>query len=424
MSVPNKMSPPARTHAATYILIAAAIMLLAAFPFRDTFCGGFFTHVSSAALIGGLADWYAVTALFRRPLGIAFKTAIIPNSKVRIAEMARHMVEHEILTVPNMYAVLKHHPILGSTLDYLHTGKGFQAAERVFGQMLTTFLYTVDIQTLVNAFSSKGGQAVEKIDLAPIMSKAIKIGLRGESGKDFLDFMILYLEKIIRSDMMGQAIGEIYEASLLQYAKRNIFLGWAIKTALKVEVLRPPYVAGILQKKGLSLLTEAKADNSVQREQALRYLWKKTEQIQFNDDWHKRIDSYKNRMYQSLVTRPDTGEAWQRYIRDPERQRRICNWVAAYVIRKLESWRESPDRIEQLNHTLLTFLSQELKKLQEWFGKTAEQEILKYDGTYLAEQLENSVWYDLQVIRINGSLVGALLGAVIYLIMYAVKGGA
>lgn len=240
MSVPNKMSPPARTHAATYILIAAAIMLLAAFPFRDTFCGGFFTHVSSAALIGGLADWYAVTALFRRPLGIAFKTAIIPNSKVRIAEMARHMVEHEILTVPNMYAVLKHHPILGSTLDYLHTGKGFQAAERVFGQMLTIFLYTVDIQTLVNAFSSKGGQAVEKIDLAPIMSKAIKIGLRGESGKDFLDFMILYLEKIIRSDMMGQAIGEIYEASLLQYAKRNIFLGWAIKTALKVEVLRPP----------------------------------------------------------------------------------------------------------------------------------------------------------------------------------------
>lgn len=162
----------------------------------------------------------------------------------------------------------------------------------------------------------------------------------------------------------------------------------------------------------------------MQREQALRYLWKKTEQIQFNDDWHKRIDSYKNRMYQSLVTRPDTGEAWQRYIRDPERQRRICNWVAAYVIRKLESWRESPDRIEQLNHTLLTFLSQELKKLQEWFGKTAEQEILKYDGTYLAEQLENSVWYDLQVIRINGSLVGALLGAVIYLIMYAVKGGA
>ena len=41
-----------------------------------------------------------------------------------------------------------------------------------------------------------------------------------------------------------------------------------------------------------------------------------------------------------------------------------------------------------------------------------------------AEQLENSVWYDLQMIRVNGSLVGAVLGAVIYLAMYAMKGGA
>ena len=48
---------------------------------------------------------------------------------------------------------------------------------------------------------------------------------------------------------------------------------------------------------------------------------------------------------------------------------------------------------------------------------------MKYDGQYLAQQLENSVWYDLQMIRVNGSLVGAVLGTVIYLIMYAVKGG-
>ena len=48
---------------------------------------------------------------------------------------------------------------------------------------------------------------------------------------------------------------------------------------------------------------------------------------------------------------------------------------------------------------------------------------MKYDGNYLAQQLESSVWYDLQMIRVNGSLVGAILGAVIYLVMYAVKGG-
>ena len=188
-------------------------------------------------------------------------------------------------------------------------------------------------------------------------------------------------------------------------------------------MFRPDVVAEKLQGKALELLAEAKKEDSVQRKQALQYLWKQTEQINFNEDWRNRIDSYKNRMYQSLVTRPDTREAWQRYVQDPDRQKRVCTTAAKYVIRKLETWRESPDQIEQMNRTALAFVARELKRLQVWFGKTAETEIMKYDGQYLAQQLENSVWYDLQMIRVNGSLVGAVLGTVIYLIMYAVKGG-
>ena len=76
-----------------------------------------------------------------------------------------------------------------------------------------------------------------------------------------------------------------------------------------------------------------------------------------------------------------------------------------------------------MNRAALAFAARELKRLQVWFGKTAEEEIMKYDGQRLAQQLENSVWYDLQMIRVNGSLVGAVLGTVIYLVMYAVKGG-
>lgn len=412
-----------RSQIANYILAAAAILLLLAYPFQDFFWGGLLTHLAGAALIGGLADWYAVTALFRKPLGISFKTALIPNSKERIAEMARHMIESEILTVPNMYNVLKHHPVLGATLDYLHTEKGFQSAERVFGQILNTFLYTVDMNLVVKAFSGIGGKAIENIDLAPIMSRAIKIGLRGESGKDFLDFMILNLEMMIKSDTMKTYIGQIYEASLRQYSERNIFFEWAIKAALKMDVFSPDHVAATLQKKALAVLEEAKEENSPQRKKALNYLWKQTEQIEFNDEWRDRIDSYKNRMYQSLVTRPDSKEAWQRYVQNPDRQKRVCTAAAKYVIGKLESWRQSPDQIEQMNRTALAFAARELKRLQLWFGKTAEREILKYDGQYLAQQLESSVWYDLQMIRVNGSLVGAVLGAVIYLLMYSVKGG-
>lgn len=406
------------------ILIIAAVILLLAYPFQDFFWGGFFTHLAGAALIGGLADWYAVTALFKKPLGISFKTALIPNSKERIAEMARHMIESEILTVPNMYNVLKNHPVLESTLEYLHTEKGFQSAERVFGQILNTFLFTVDMKTVVQAFSGMGEKAIAKIDIAPLMSRAIKIGLQGESGKDFLDFMILHLEIMVKSDAMKKYIGEIYRESLHQYEKRNFFLAWAIRAALASDLFSPDHVAAKLQKKALAVLEEAKQPDSPQREKALRYLWELAEKIEFNYAWKERIENYKMRMYHSLVTRPDMREAWQAYVQDQDRQNRVCHVAATYAISKMEQWRESTTQVEQLNRVVLNMAARELQKLQRWFGKTAEEEIMKYDGNTIAANLMDSVWYDLQMIRINGSLVGAVLGALIYLVMYAVKGGA
>lgn len=85
-------------------------------------------------------------------------------------------------------------------------------------------------------------------------------------------------------------------------AKHNIFLGWAIKAALKMEVFQPDHVAGLLQTKCST--SRRSQGRHLQRQQALRYLWKQTEKIEFNDEWRQRIDSYKNRMYNSSVTRP------------------------------------------------------------------------------------------------------------------------
>jgi uncharacterized membrane-anchored protein YjiN (DUF445 family) len=399
------------------------VILLLAYPFQDYFVGGLLTHMAGAAVIGGLADWYAVTALFRKPLGISFKTALIPRSKERIAEMARHMIESEILTVSNMYNVLKHHPVLETTLEYLHSEKGFQSAERVLGQILNTFLYTVDMKTVVKAFSGIGGQTIEKIDIAPMMANALKIGLQGESGKDFLDFMILNMEQLVRSDIMKKYVGDIYRESLRQYAERNFFLQWAIKAAMASDLFSPEHVASMLQKKALEVLAEAKEPDSPQRAKALQYLWKQAEQLEINEVWQERIEGYKMRMYHSMVTRPDMREAWQRYVSDQDRQQRVCHVAANYAINRLENWRKSTTNVKQMNRVALAFVAKELKRLQGWFGATAEREILKYDSVYLAQQLESSVWYDLQMIRINGSLVGALLGTIIFLIMQAVKGG-
>ncbi|WP_075573175.1 DUF445 domain-containing protein [Megasphaera coli] len=412
-----------RTHIADYILVAAAICLLLTYPFEDFFWGGLLAHLSGAALIGGLADWYAVTALFRKPLGISFKTELIPQSKTRIAETARHMIASEILTVSNMYSVLKNHPVLEAGLVYLHTSDGFRSAERVLGQVLNTFLYTVDLRAVVEAFSKYGEGAIERIHIAPMMGKAMKIGLTGESGAVFLDFIILTLAKAVRSSTMHSYIADIYTESLRQYERRNFVYALAVKAALASDVFSPDRVADGIQRKIGELLDRAKEPDSPERQRAFEFIREQAERLENNKIWQERVESYKLRFYKHIISCPDMKEAWQHYVLDEDRQSRVCYAAATYAIEKLETWRTSPDQIDQLNRYVLVIAAKELKRLQVWFSTAAEQEILCYDAYELARQLETAIWYDLQMIRINGSLVGGALGTLIYLGMYALKGG-
>jgi uncharacterized membrane-anchored protein YjiN (DUF445 family) len=412
-----------RTHIADYILIIAALCVLFSFPFEDFFWGGLLSHLSAAALIGGLADWYAVTALFHKPLGISFKTELIPKSKERIAETARHMIESEILTVSNMYSVLKNHPVLEASLTYLQSKEGFHSAERVLGQILNTFLYTVDLRSIVEAFSRYGEGAIERIHIAPMMGKAMKTGLAGESGAAFLDFSILSLEKMVKSKTMHSYIADIYTESLRQYERRNFVYALVVKAALASDVFRPVNVAAGIQRKILEALERAKEPDTLERERAIQFIWAQADRLEHNEIWQERVEAYKIRFYKHIISRPDMKEAWQRYVLDEERQSRVCYSAASYAIEKLEAWRTSPDQVDQLNRYILAIAAKELKRLQEWFGTTAEQEILRYDSYELAKQLESNVWYDLQMIRVNGSLVGGALGTAIFFAMYALKGG-
>ncbi|WP_101912836.1 DUF445 domain-containing protein [Megasphaera vaginalis (ex Bordigoni et al. 2020)] len=412
-----------RSHIAEYILVLAAILLLLAYPFTDSFGGSLVTHMAAAALIGGLADWYAVTALFRRPLGISFKTELVPRSKERIAETARHMIESEILTVPNMYAVLKHHPVLDAALTYLHTERGFQSAERILGQILNTFLYTVDMKKAVAAFSDFGEGALAKLQIAPMAGRAMKTGLSGEAGEDFLDFIILSLETMVRSNTAKNYIADIYSEALRQYEHRNFIYSLIVRAAMASELFGVEHVSASLQRKLLTILDEARDPESQRRKKMFAFFWEQATRLETDEVWQKRVESYKMRTYRHLVERPDMKEAWQRYVQEPQRQNRVCRIAASYAVTRLESWRDSATQVEQMNRYVLTLAARELKRLQTWFGETAEKEILRYDGRRLAEQLEGRVWYDLQMIRVNGSLVGAVLGAFICCVRLALKGG-
>src|SRR5437764_13003952 len=92
-------NPRRRRRLAAGVLAAAATLAVAAFPFRATWWGGWILAIAEAGIVGGLADWFAVTALFRRPLGLPIPhTALIPANWELMAGRVGTMVGSRVLT--------------------------------------------------------------------------------------------------------------------------------------------------------------------------------------------------------------------------------------------------------------------------------------------------------------------------------------
>src|SRR5262247_2653333 len=81
------------------VLLAAAALTVAMIPFRESWWGGWILAIAEAGIVGGLADWFAVTALFRRPLGLPIPhTALIPANWQLMAARVGSMVGGRVLT--------------------------------------------------------------------------------------------------------------------------------------------------------------------------------------------------------------------------------------------------------------------------------------------------------------------------------------
>jgi uncharacterized membrane-anchored protein YjiN (DUF445 family) len=81
------------------VLLAAVLLAIASFPFRASVWGGWILAIAEAGIVGGLADWFAVTAIFRRPLGLPIPhTALIPANRELMAERVGTMVGDRVLS--------------------------------------------------------------------------------------------------------------------------------------------------------------------------------------------------------------------------------------------------------------------------------------------------------------------------------------
>jgi len=399
---------------ANWALGISAVGLISAFPFQGAFWGGLLTSGCSAALVGGLADWFAVNALFRRPLGIRpgriFRTEIIPRNRERIYSALSDMVQNELLSQEALKGKLKAYDF-SAPLIQLWEAQGRQALEFPMNQLLQQVLpgFALEIKGLEAKSKWQGALEEERVyreNVAPFLEQVLASVLDSNEGKKALETMLQNVCEWVRGSEAHLWLVHWLENSITRYVNENpsrkflvMFLPEPNELAHKLQNQLEEYILGSVSKELPAWLKKKAGELLLSHAAYLTGLIKQY--------FQQGLEHIQKQVFNQDFAQSDGAAKLSRFL-----LAQLEAWVA-----KLKA---NPEEGLKLNAHIQSALITMVESQHERIGRMVREGLEKYSDDMLVELIESKTGEDLQMIRINGSVVGGLAGMLIYLVNWLV----
>lgn len=406
-------------YTATITLAVTTLLFFISYPFVHTFWGGLAASAFSAAMIGGFADWFAVTALFRRPLMIPFRTAIIPNNRDRIFAAIINMVEKELLTSENIKQSLANAQLSQEIINHLclsETKNHFQnLALNITGELLKNLDPDKAGYFLAGLFRDR----LNEIKLSPIIGQALSWSIRKGFIDQGIDIIIGECQQLFAKDYIKNIFISIYrnaqESYTGQLLRRKLFR-FIIENFLQ---LTPEKAAELAQEKLADYLARMKNTDSSHRRKIKASLVKLAANLQENPEYDAQIEKWK----QNFLSHPRLAATFGKIILSfTDRLSKNPAQIEKFLTKAGDELSfvlvENSDLKNQLDLLLINGLSKWVNKHHSEIGAMVSLYLSSWSNEKLVYYIESKVGNDLQMIRINGSIVGGLTGLALYLITF------
>jgi uncharacterized membrane-anchored protein YjiN (DUF445 family) len=391
-------------------LIAAALLVGAAVVYvvcRTVWDGagaaGYVQAAAEASMVGGLADWFAVTALFRYPLGLPIPhTAIIPRKKDQIGEGLAGFVSEHFLTpeiVGERMAAARVPQRVGAWLaDPEHAR---QVAEELSGAVggLATVLRDDELRNAVATFADK---RLRELEVSPLLSRVLEAACNSGQHQAALTVMLRGLMRFLEDNR------SVFRRRLSEESPE-----WV-----------PDWVDDRVFHKGFTALQSFLADVTTQDDHELRRTFDTqlrafAERLRSDPAQRARIEQAKLQ----LLDRPDVREwlttLWTNLKKlivdgaaDPDSDLRRS--VESLTVRAGEVLRDDAAVGAKVDEALQRLTGHVVTHYATDVAGVISATVQRWDTAETSRRLELQVGRDLQFIRINGTVVGALAGLVIY----------
>jgi uncharacterized membrane-anchored protein YjiN (DUF445 family) len=363
---------------------------------------------AEAAMVGGLADWFAVTALFRHPLGIPIPhTAIVANRKDRIGRSLGNFVGNNFLArdvIVRQLAGMKLGERAARWLAEPHHQT--RVARAIAGGVARAAESMPDDELRESVHLTLVGQ-LRKAHVAPLLGDLLALATTDDRHQEMLDRLVKLVSRVVHDNK------ELIRVRIAEESP------WWVPEVVD-DKLYQKIVAGIER-----TLAEVAADDAhplrAQFDHALRDF---TEKLHNSPEMIARAESMKER----LLGHPAVGELSNALLGaarnsltkytgpdapSPEPLERAIAGIAERALANEALLHDIDEAIERL---VLGVVEQYRPEVAELIARTVEG----WDATDASNKIEVQVGRDLQFIRINGTLVGGLVGLVLYLVTVVV----
>ena len=196
--------------AATALLVFTAALFIVARHFEPRhWAWGYVAAFAAAATVGGLADWYAVVALFRRPLGLPIPhTAIIPRNHLRIADTLGEFIETNFLAPEPVEARLREVDFAALVADWLSDRERSAALAGFVLRLLPQTLGAIEQSGLKDFIGKRIMTELERVELAPLAAGLLSAVTEKGRHQRLLDELLGALEKVLTNEETLAALRE------------------------------------------------------------------------------------------------------------------------------------------------------------------------------------------------------------------------
>ncbi|MBP4140688.1 DUF445 domain-containing protein [Flavobacterium sp. P4023] len=367
---------------------------------------GWLKAISEAAMVGGIADWFAVVALFKHPLGIPIPhTALIPNNKDAIGQNLGSFVSDEFLIKEKLEIKLDEFDFATKATNWLKNEENStKIASLLVENVIPVVLKTID-----------------DTDVKNFIQQQFEIKLKQ---LNFSEWIALGLESLSKSDKQTEFITNVLTVLAAELEANRIEIDEKVKSAT------PWYTMGVADKKiakgvynGLyEFLNSAKEPDSTIREKINLYVFNFIEELKNAPEMQQKINS--------IIINFTQKEEFQNYIGS------IWQEIKKAVTEDINNGEESKIKISlarmisnfgltiqndivmttKINNFLKIDLLGVLLRNKKAIGDLIANSVQSWDKKEIADKLELEVGKDLQFIRINGTVVGGIVGLFIYFV--------